>query len=116
MLSSELARFPSVGIVSEDGTGLDGWIMTRADGCLGTLHVMDSCRRMGYGQALVQQLLRYHEEAPLSLLCDGAGPRTPIAYTAWWNSVSIQLFSKLGFVQSGSVSWIYFVSTAPCLQ
>lgn len=49
-LVKDVERFPSLGIVGEGGVGLDGWVVTRDDGSISVLHVMDSCRRKGYAQ------------------------------------------------------------------
>lgn len=120
VMALDIERFPSIGIVSEDGAGLDGWMITREDGSIGVLHVSDRCRRKGYGRALVQAMLVRQATSPLSALaCAGTveGPggnsgaiglsRAPFCYTARWNAASASLFKGLGFTRCGGANWLW---------
>ena len=121
----DIESFPSVAIMSEDGTGLDAWLMTREDGALGVLYVRDACRRRGYGQALMQRLVTLQRASPLSnvrsfgsIIAADAElsdklplliERQPFCNSARWNAASYALFPRLGFVHNGGANWLWVV-------
>jgi 8-oxo-dGTP diphosphatase len=74
---------------------LIAWGLTHDDGGLGSLHVLESVRRKGYGSSITLALIKEirHEK------------KIPFCYIEKDNSKSINLVSNLGFIRYRNCHW-----------
>ena len=74
---------------------LVAWGLTHDDGGLGSLHVLDSVRRKGYGSSITLDLIKDVRRAN----------KIPFCYIEKDNQKSINLVSKLGFIRHRNCHW-----------
>ena len=74
---------------------LVAWGLTHDDGGLGSLHVLESARRKGYGSSITLALIREVRHAN----------KIPFCYIEKGNDESINLVSKLGFIKHRNYHW-----------
>jgi len=93
-IKERLERSISAGIM-EDGV-LVAWGLTHDDNALGFLHVLPEYRRKGYGEAILNSLIRKRraEKKPIFLNVEPT------------NHSSLNLVQKMGFVLDRKISWI----------
>jgi 8-oxo-dGTP diphosphatase len=74
---------------------LVAWGLTHDDGGLGSLNVLESARRKGYGSSITLALIKEVRHAN----------RIPFCYIEKDNDKSINLVSKLGFIRHRNCHW-----------
>ena len=74
---------------------LVAWGLTHDDGGLGSLHVLESARRKGYGSSITLSLIKEVRRAN----------KIPFCYIEKDNDKSINLVSKLGFIKHRNCRW-----------
>jgi 8-oxo-dGTP diphosphatase len=78
-----------------ENNNLVAWGLTHDDGGLGSLHVLESARRKGYGSCITLALIKDVRRAN----------QIPFCYIEKDNHKSINLVSKLGFVRHRNCHW-----------
>jgi len=90
----QIQRGVGGGIQGPDGS-LAAWALTHDDGAIGFLHVLEPFRRLGYGAALTQWMIR-------RVLDTG---RVPFVHIEATNGKSLGLALKTGFLPAGEIWW-----------
>ena len=78
-----------------ENSKLVAWGLTHDDGGLGSLHVLESVRRKGYGSNITLSLIKEVRRAN----------KVPFCYIEKDNDKSINLVSKLGFIKHRDCHW-----------
>lgn len=92
-IADRIRAWISKGIYENDN--LVAWGLTHDDGGLGSLHVLESARRKGYGSSITLALIKEVRRAN----------QIPFCYIEKDNHKSINLVSKLGFVRHRDCNW-----------
>lgn len=101
-----IVSHPSVCVRRLNGSReLVAWVLTYPYGALGSLHVVEDCRRLGFGTLLVEAL----SAKLIAIAANEPNQPAPTlyAYAAVDNTASRSLFSKLDTwqIREGLVSW-----------
>jgi GNAT superfamily N-acetyltransferase len=75
---------------------LAAWGLTHDDGALGSIHVLEKYRNKGFGKEIVISLAKQYRQMK----------KIPFAQIERKNTVSINLFRKLGFIKDRNTWWL----------
>jgi len=84
------------GGIEGPGGALAAWALTHDDGAIGFLHVLEPFRKLGYGMAVTNWMIR-------RVLDEG---RIPFVHIEGKNGKSLGLALRAGFVPAGEVWWV----------